>query len=328
MRRHHRRRKDRKREAGRIFPPASRQNGVIKMNAKRKQELQNYLFILPIVLLFLGLVVYPLIYNIVISFYDWNGISLEKTFNGFQNYVTVLQDPVFKKILFNFVVFALVCIVVQAFFGLIFASLFMRKIRFSGIYRILFYLPVIATSTIVGNIFSKIFETNRGYLNGFLRLIGLDSLCQQWIADPKLALGCVIFVNIWQWTGYSMLMYYANMLNIPQSLYEAATMDGASAIQQFTKITFPLLRGTHFTLFVMGVLGSLKCFDIPYVLTRGGPNYATEFFSTYIYTKSFDLFKQGEASALTVIMLIIALIITAVQLKLYFRNDKDKELAG
>lgn len=298
------------------------------MNIKRKQQLSNYIFILPMVILFLGLVVYPLIYNIIISFYEWNGISIEKTFNGIQNYAAVIKEPVFIKILFNFVVFALVCIVVQAFFGLIFASFFIRKIKCSGIYRILFYLPVIATSTIVGNVFSKIFETNRGYLNEFLRMVGLDSLCQEWIADPKLALACIIFVNIWQWTGYSMLMYYANMLNIPESLFEAATMDGASSVQQFTHITFPLLRGTHYTLFVMGVLGSLKCFDIPFVLTKGGPNYSTEFFSTYIYTKSFDLFKQGEASALTVIMLVIALIITAVQLKLYFRDDKDKELAG
>ena len=298
------------------------------MNIKRKQELQNYLFILPIVIMFLGIVIYPLIYNIIISFYDWNGISIEKVFNGIENYKAILTDPVFKKIVFNFVVFAIVTIVVQAFFGMVFASIFARKIHLSGFYRILFYLPVIATPTIVGNVFSKIFETNRGYLNGFLHLIGLDSLCQQWIADPKLALGCVIFVNIWQWTGYSMLMYYANMMNIPQSVYEAATMDGASAVQQFTRITFPLLRGTHYTLFIMGMLSSLKCFDIPYVLTRGGPNYATEFFSTYIYTKSFDMFEQGEASALTVIMLLIAMLITAVQLKLYFRNDKDKELAG
>lgn len=298
------------------------------MKTKRKKEWQSYLFILPMLLLFLGMIIYPLVYNIIISFYDWNGISIEKVFNGLDNYKAVLTDPVFKIILSNFAIFAVVTIVVQAFFGLIFASMFIRKIRFSGFYRILFYLPVIATPTIVGNVFSKIFETNRGYLNEFLRMIGFDSLCQQWIADPRLALGCVIFVNIWQWTGYSMLMYYANMLNIPQSLYEAAVMDGASSVQQFKHITFPLLRGTHFTLAVMGILSSLKCFDIPYVLTRGGPNYATEFFSTYIYTKSFDLFEQGHASALTVIMLMIALLLTAVQLKLYYRNDKDKELAG
>lgn len=136
--------------------------------------------------------------------------------------------------------FALFTIIIQAFFGLVFADFFIRKLKFASFYRIIFYIPVIATPAIVGNIFSKIFETNRGYLNVFLRFLHLDGLCQQWLADPKWALACIIFVNIWQWTGYSMLMYYANMLNIPQDLYEAATIDGAGQIQQFAKITFPL----------------------------------------------------------------------------------------
>ena len=198
--------------------------------------------------------------------------------------------------------------------------------RFAQIYRTLIYLPIIATPAVVGQIFSKIFETNRGYLNGILRAVHLDGLCRQWLAEPKIALGCVIFVNIWQWTGYSMLLYYTNMLNIPGELYEAAKIDGAGGWTQFTKITFPLLRGTHYTIFIMGMIGSLKTFDIPYVLTAAGPNHATEFFSTYIYSMSFDLFKQGEASAIVMVMFLIAMIITAVQLYFYYKGDKDKEL--
>lgn len=294
----------------------------------KKKYLSNYLFVLPIVILFAIFIVYPIIYNFIISFYDWNGISSEKLFCGFENYKEILSDSNMKIIFKNFVVIALATTTIQAALGLVFASFFIRKIRFSGAYRILFYLPVIATATIVGNVFTQIFETNRGYLNTFLRLIHLDSLCQSWLATPKWALVCVIFVNIWQWTGYSMLMYYSNMLNIPQELYEAATIDGAGSIKQFIKITFPLLRGTHFTLFVLGIIGSLKCFDLPYVLTGGGPAHATETFSTYIYIKSFDLFKQGQASAIAVIMFLLALVITGVQLKLYYKDDKDKELAG
>lgn len=294
----------------------------------KKKSCSGYLFILPIVILFLIFIVYPICYNFYISFYEWNGINIDKVFVGLENYKNVLRDPIMQKIIRNFVVFALFTIIIQAFFGLVFADFFIRKLRFASFYRIIFYIPVIATPAIVGNIFSKIFETNRGYLNVFLRFLHLDGLCQQWLADPKWALACIIFVNIWQWTGYSMLMYYANMLNIPQDLYEAATIDGAGQIQQFAKITFPLLRGTHYTLFIMGMLGSLKCFDLPYVLTRGGPNYATEFFSTYIYKQSFNLFKQGPASAIVMVMFAIAMVITLIQLKFYYRNDKDKELAG
>ena len=292
------------------------------------KKLIGYVFILPLTALFGIFIVYPIIYNFIISFYDWNGIDIQKTFIGFKNYATILTDPVILKIGKNFVIFALCTIIFQAFLGLVFASFFSRKIHFGGFYRIIFYLPVVATPAIVGNIFSKIFETNRGFLNLFLRSAGLESLCQQWLADPKWALACIVFVNIWQWTGYSMLMYYANMLNISGDLYEAATIDGANKVQQFTKITFPLLRSTHYTLFIMGMLGSLKCFDLPFVLTKGGPNYATEFFSTYIYKKSFALFKQGEGSAVVVIMFVIAMVITLIQLKMYYHNDKDKELAG
>jgi len=294
----------------------------------KKNELSNYLFVVPIIILFIGFIVYPIIYNIVISFYSWNGVNIHKDYVGIANYNTLLKDPVMYKVVNNYVIFALSTILIQSTLGVIFASLLIHKVKFGGLYRTLMYLPIVATPAIIGNIFSKIFETNRGYLNGMLRALHLDSLCQQWLAVPKIALGCIIFVNIWQWTGNSMLIYYANMLNIPDELYEAAKIDGANGFKAFVKITLPLLRGTHYTLFILGMIGSLKTFDIPYMLTRGGPNHATEFFSTYINTKSFTLFKQGESSAIAVIMIFIALIITAVQLKFYYRKDKDKELAG
>ena len=149
-----------------------------------------------------------------------------------------------------------------------------------------------------------------------LRFLGLDILAKQWLADPRYALACMIAINIWQWTGYSMLMYYVNMLNISQDIYEAASIDGANAFQQFIRITLPMLRSTHFTLFVMGTLGSLKCFDLPYILTDGGPVHSTEFFSTYIHKKSFEFFDQGGASALAVIMLMIAMLITLIQMRI------------
>ena len=126
----------------------------------------------------------------------------------------------------------------------------------------LFYLPAVVTPAIIGQVFSKFFEANRGYLNTVLRALHLDALTQTWLADPNLALYCVCFVNIWQWTGYSMLLYYASMLNISNDLYESASLDGANKAQQFTHVTFPLLRGTHFTVFILGMLGSLKCYDI------------------------------------------------------------------
>lgn len=297
------------------------------MKTLRHNDRSAYLFILPIFLLFGVFIVYPIVYNFIISFHEWSGVGSDMSFVGFTNYETVFGGKVIWQILRNFVIFALVTIIIQAVIGMILASFFVNNIKGSSIFRILFYLPAVVTSTIIGQVFSKFFEANRGYLNTFLRSAGLGALCRTWLADPRLALGCICFVNIWQWTGYSMLLYYAGMLNIDKDIYEAAEIDGASKIQQFLRITFPMLRGTHFTVFILGMLGSLKCYDIVYVLTDGGPNYATEMFSTYIQRLSFNLFKQGEASTVVVIMFVIAMVITAAQLVLYYRGDRDKELA-
>ena len=224
-------------------------------------------------------------------------------------------------------VFALVTITTQAVLGMIFASFFINRIWGSSLYRILIYLPVVVTPTIIGHVFSRFFEANYGMLNTFLRSVGLSGLTRTWLADPSLALGCLIFVNIWQWTGYSMLLYYASMLNISEDLYEAASIDGAGKVGQFFRITLPLLRSTHFTVFILGALGSLKCYDIVYVLTGGGPNHATETFSTYIQEFAFSTFKQGRASTLVVFMFLIAMVITAAQLILYYRGDQEKEMS-
>jgi raffinose/stachyose/melibiose transport system permease protein len=276
------------------------------------------------VILFLIFIVYPIFFNVFISFHEWNGIDLERIFIGLSNYRKLFTDPVLLIILRNFIIFAILTISVQALLGMIFATYFFRNLNLSGLYRTLIYLPVVATPAIIGSIFSKILETNLGDLNTLLRSIGLGFLAQQWLALPQWALISITGINIWQWTGYSMLVYYANMLTLPEEVYEAATIDGAGQVQQFFHISFPMLRGAHFTLVILGTLGSLKCFDLPYILTKGGPNHATEFFSTYIYQKSFDLFDQGGSSALVILMFIIALGITAVQMKLYNKNEKER----
>jgi raffinose/stachyose/melibiose transport system permease protein len=290
----------------------------------RKYNYSGYLFIAPMVILFLIFIVYPIFFNVFISFHEWNGIDIERIFTGFSNYRKLFTDPVLLIIFRNFIIFAILTISVQALLGMIFATYFFRGLNLSGLYRTLIYLPVVATPAIIGSIFSKILETNLGDLNALLRSAGLGFLAQQWLALPNWALVSITGINIWQWTGYSMLLYYASMLNIPEEVYEAATIDGAGQVQQFFRISFPMLRGAHFTLVILGTLGSLKCFDLPYILTKGGPNHATEFFSTYIYQKSFDLFDQGGSSALVILMFLIALVITAVQMKLYNKNEKER----
>jgi raffinose/stachyose/melibiose transport system permease protein len=160
-------------------------------------------------------------------------------------------------------------------------------------------------------------EPNIGVINTTLRALGLNSFALQWLGRPNEALFSLILVNVWTWTGFSMLLYNVNMTHIPEELYEAATIDGANGFQQFFRITFPLLKNTHLSLILLGSISCLKTFDLPYVLTKGGPNHATEFFSTYIYLLSFDYFDQGRSSALVIILFFLALLLTVIQLRWY-----------
>jgi len=244
-------------------------------------------------------------------------MSKSKTFIGFENYKFLLQDPILFKVLRNFVIFFAGTVFPQAFFGIIIAYIINRKIFAGAFFRTILYMPSILTMSIIGIIFSRMLETNIGVINVTLRALGLNFLALQWLARPAEALFSLILVNVWTWTGFSMLLYSVNMTHISEELYEAATIDGASGFQQFFRLTFPLLKNTHLSLILLGSIGVLKTFDLPFVLTKSGPNHATEFFSTYIYLLSFDYFEQGLSSALVVILFFLAMVLTVIQLKMY-----------
>ena len=278
---------------------------------------EGYLFIIPILFFFCAFCVYPIIFNFYYGFFEWNGMSRNKTFIGFDNYKFLFKDPIMLKVFRNFAVFFVGTVFPQAFLGMLIAYIINRKIIGGTFFRTILYLPSILTISIVGTIFSRMLETNTGTVNITLRALGLNSLALQWLARPTEALFSLVMVNVWNWTGFSMLLYNVNMTNIPEELYEAATIDGASGFQQFFRLTFPLLRSTHLSLILLGSISTLKTFDLPYVLTKAGPNHATEFFSTYIYLLSFDYFEQGRSSALVVILFFLAMILAVVQLKWY-----------
>jgi raffinose/stachyose/melibiose transport system permease protein len=261
--------------------------------------------------------VWPLLFNFYHSAFEWNGMSRNKIFIGIENYKMLIKDPTMFKVFRNVFIFLIFTIFPQALFGIIIAYIINRKIFAGGFFRTVLYLPSVMTLSITGTIFSRMMEPNIGALNVTLRALHLDFLALQWLGRPKEALFSLILVNVWTWTGFSMLLYNVNMTNIPEELYEAATIDGASGFQQFFKLTFPLLRSTHLSLILLGSISTLKTFDLPYVLTKGGPNHATEFFSTYIYHLSFDLFEQGRSSALVTVLFFLSLLLTIIQLRMY-----------
>jgi raffinose/stachyose/melibiose transport system permease protein len=279
-----------------------------------------YLYLLPVLIFVLTFVYYPIVYTANISTLEWNGIGAAREFIGVKNYTDSFRDTVVRRALTNQAGFGAVTIFGQMVLGLTIAILLKSRARFKTLYKILFFLPVVLSATVVSYVFRRIYDGSTGELNALLTAVGLESLTNAWLADPKLALYALMIANMWQWTGFSFMMYFAGLTQIEDEIYEAARIDGASFFQIIRHIVLPLLRPTHFSLVILGVIGVLKTFDLVYLMTQGGPGRATEFMSTYIFKKGILEFNAGYASALAMLVLLIALVLTVIQLRAYAKQ--------
>ena len=275
-----------------------------------------YLYILPLLLLSFLLVYYCIFNTIAVSFTDWDGMSDGFNFIGFKNYVKLLSDPVFWKAVVNNIIFFAGTVFIQAFLGFILAVLLKRRLPGSNVFKAIYFMPIAMATSIITAIFRIIMDPTNGALNQFFRAIHLDQFAISWLGDPKFALMSVIIVNIFQWMGFSMITYYAGLMSLPDDVYEAAKIDGAGFWRTTFSVTFPMLKGTTNVLLVLGIVGSLKTFDIVKLLTGGGPGRASTVMNTYLYEKAFNDFNAGGAAAIGVSILIIAMIMSFLQIKL------------
>ncbi|HEU0205634.1 MAG TPA: sugar ABC transporter permease [Pseudolysinimonas sp.] len=194
----------------------------------------------------------------------------------------------------------------QAIGGFLLALALNRRIAGSTVYRAIFFVPAILSAVVVGIVWSRILDPFSGLLSQIGKLTGLSFLSQNYLSDPNTAIFGVILVNVWMWTGFSMLFYLAGLQLIDPSVLEAARIDGASWWQTTTRITLPMLKPTHLSLLLLGIIGSLKTFELVYMLTGGGPNHASEMLPTYAFQQAFQLQSVGYASAISVVLLVIA----------------------
>jgi raffinose/stachyose/melibiose transport system permease protein len=280
----------------------------------------NYLYILPLFVFILGFVYFAIGYTIYVSFLDWNGFSRRREFIGLENFAEMFDDRIILRALKNTALFGILAIVMQMLLGFLLAVLLKTRIRFKTVYKTIFFLPVVLAPAVISYIFRHIYQAEGGPLNTFLESIGLGALQQAWLADPSFALYALTLINIWQWTGFSFLLYFAALTLIDEHLYEAARIDGASFMQVLRYITFPLLKSTHLTLVILGFIGALKTFDIVYLTTGGGPGRATEFMSTYIFKEAILEYNAGYSAALALLVVVLCITSTAIQLYLY-RNQ-------
>lgn len=276
----------------------------------------GYLYILPMILFLCVFVFFGIAYNLVISLYDWNGIS-EKVFVGLDNYAEMFGDPKFFEALSHTLQFLLICIPGSMALGLVFAVLLHGTTVLTNLFKTIYFIPYVIAIVTIGVTFQGIYEPNFGLLNEILRGMGLNSLAHSWLADPDIALYAIMAAWIFSHTGFYLLIYYTSLLNIDQEIFEAARIDGANVFRQFIGIIVPSLKGSHMTLLILGVISALKVFDLVWIMTEGGPAGSTELMSTFLFRSALLEYKTGYSSAISVVLLMIALIYTVFQMRVY-----------
>lgn len=286
-----------------------------------KNGWRNYLYLVPILVLSLAFIYYCIGFTLVISFTDWNGISDSWEWVRLDNYKEMLTDSTFWLAVRNNVIFFFGTVFPQALLGFILAVLLKYRFKGSNVYKTIFFLPIALATSITTAIFRIILNPATGDLNNLFRALGMDWAAQSWLGDKKWALFSIIMVNIFQWMGFSMITYYAALMSLPDDVYESAMLDGAGFWRTTFSITLPMVRGTTNVLIILGIVGSLKTFDLVKLLTNGGPGRATAFLNTYLYEKAFKDFNAGESAAIGVAILIIALIMAVLQVRLSKEED-------
>lgn len=291
-------------------------------------------FLLPALIIYVVFMLYPLISSLALSFFDWNGYGA-KTFVGVANYVKLFGDPAYSERFFNAlwnnILFFIFTLLFQNGIGLLLAAfLNMRKLHGVKFFRTLFYVPTTLSIIVVGFIWSLIYNPLWGPLNFSLGNLGLDALKMAWLGNEKTALLAISIANAWQYTGTPMIMFLAGMQAVPDELYEAASLDGATDWKQFWKITFPLIAPVMFVVSVIVFVSNFSAFEIIYAMagSTGAPNYSTDILGTFFYRICFGQRlglqpSMGVGAAIATVMFLII----GVGVFFYFRSfGQDSDL--
>jgi raffinose/stachyose/melibiose transport system permease protein len=288
-----------------------------------KNKTYPFYFSIGAVVLYSVFLVIPGLMGIYLSFTDWNRYSSEINFVGLDNFILIFSKQNYWNSISNTVVFTILTILLKTAIALILALLLTKGLkRFTNFHRIIIYLPAILPMIIVGIVFRSILHPSTGILNEFLRNIGLGFLAQKWLTNPNLALFSVISVDTWKGAGYIMVILIAGLQVIPVEYYEAAQIDGANKWVEFTRITLPLLLPTLTVTTVLNLLYGLKVFDIVYVLTNGGPGYATETVYTIVF-KEFSKGRYGVSTALSTLLFVVMTFCGFWLIKAMHRNEME-----
>lgn len=305
------------------------------MNPRLKETLTGFSYLLPALIILIVFRIIPILLSVRISFFDW-GMAGAKKFVGLQNYIDVLKDPVFWKSLLHTGWFIVISVPLMLFLALLIAVLLNTKIRGLGIYRTIYYLPVVTSIVAVSVVWKWILNPERGLLNYLLSFINVHNI--RWLEDPRglfdiifspigvklpevlagpsIAMVALIIMSVWKGIGYNIIIYLAGLQNIPAQYYEAAKIDGAGKYSIFRNVTWPLISPTTFYILIMSTIVAFETFAQVWIMTGpppGGPLGTTKVVMYYFYEQSFELWRLGYGAAIAFFAFLIILVLTIFQ---------------
>jgi raffinose/stachyose/melibiose transport system permease protein len=284
-----------------------------RSQTKERLGLQRFIplpFLLPALIIYAVFALYPMVNALELSFYNWDGVSIERNFVGLQNYVQIFtQDPVFWTAVRNSIIWVVMSLIAPTLVGLLLALALNQRLFGRTTMRAIFYLPAIIASIAVATIWSWMYNPILGVINASLKTLGMAGAIRDWLGDPTIALFSIFVAYIWQSNGVAMVLFLAGLQGVPDELKEAARVDGANNWQTFWNVIRPCLRETFIVVMVLTVINSLKVFDLIVGMTSGGPGQSTQVLALWSYTQSFGLHDFGNGMAIAMVLLVVTLII-------------------
>jgi raffinose/stachyose/melibiose transport system permease protein len=263
------------------------------------------LFLAPALIVYTAIVMFPIVQTFIYSLFEWDGIG-DKTFTGVDNFQIIIADTVFRKALLNNLIYIVEVMSIQIIIGLTVAILLTYLKKYNDIIKTLYYLPAVLSVVAVAQLFRGIYSYEpMGLLNIIIGWFGFEPI--PWLSEYRTALVSVAFIEGWQFIGIYMLIFYSALVSIPEEIIDAAKIDGAGSMSLLFRIQLPYIKNVIGLALILSLVGALRGFAIPLILTRGGPGNQTEILATYLYQKAFGSIKLGYGSAVAVVIIIISI---------------------
>ena len=248
------------------------------------------------------------IWSIIASFTRWTGGEMIGEFVGLKNYSELIYDYVFVKSFMNTLILMGIYVIATTLLGLFLASLLHVGLKGSSVFKVIYLIPLSFSFPVSAAMWAWMYTPERGVINTILRSINLDFLTQPWTSSPSQSLLCIAIAYVWQFSGFATIIYYAGLQAVPPELAEAAEIDGASTFQKYIYVYWPLQKSTTVSVLAVLLIYALRIFDLPWLLTGGGPAHSSEVLSVYIYRTTYNQYAFGYGAAIGIIMLIIAIV--------------------